>query len=122
MSDMFTFNEPIERQRSQAMGGAAEQERADLIDFDVQATDGKVGKVMEATYEAGESYLVVDTGMTLLSKRVVLPAGVVERIDHDERTVYVDRTEDEIKAAPEFDEERYREAAYREELSGYYGR
>lgn len=122
MSDMFTFNEPIERQRAQAMGGAGEQERADLIDFDVQATDGKVGKVMEATYEAGESYLVVDTGMTLLSKRVVLPAGVVERVDHDDSTVYVDRSKDEIKAAPEFDEERYRGAAYREELSGYYGR
>jgi hypothetical protein len=53
---------------------------------------------------------------------VLLPAGVVDRIDRDGSTVYVSRTTDEIKQAPEFDEERYREAAYREQLSGYYRR
>jgi hypothetical protein len=77
---------------------------------------------MDAMYEAGESYLVVDTGATILSKRVVLPAGVIDRVDRDGSTVYVDRSKDEIKGAPEFDEERYRDAAYREELSGYYRR
>jgi hypothetical protein len=65
---------------------------------------------------------VVDTGGTILSKRVVLPAGVIDRVDRDDSTIYVDRSKDEIKGAPEFDEERYREAAYREELSRYYSR
>jgi hypothetical protein len=126
MSDMFTFRDSLEPEgaglQSQAGGGAGPEGPRDLLDFDVQATDGSVGRVMEATYEAGESYLVVDTGQTLLSKQVVLPAGVVERIDRESSTVYVNRSKDEIKAAPEFDEERFREAAYREELSGYYGR
>ena len=45
---------------------------------------------------------------------------MVDRIDRDSSTVYVSRTIDEIKQAPEFDEERYREAAYREQLSGFY--
>jgi hypothetical protein len=44
------------------------------------------------------------------------------RVDSAEETVYVNRMKDEIKDAPEFDESRYRDEPYREELSGYYGR
>ena len=93
-----------------------------MVDYKVEATDGSIGRVMDATYQAGESYLVVDTGGTILSKRVLLPAGIIDRVDRDDSTIYVDRSKDEIKGAPEFDEERYREAAYREELSRYYSR
>ena len=35
--------------------------------------------------------------------------------------MYVDRAKDQIKDAPEFDEERYRDAGYRDDLGGYYG-
>jgi hypothetical protein len=127
MSDMFTFRDSLEPEGSTALpkesgGGAARTETGDLVDFKVEATDGSIGRVMDAMYEAGESYLVVDTGGTILSKRVVLPAGVIDRVDRDGSTVYVDRSKDEIKDAPEFDEERYRDAAYRDELSGYYRR
>jgi hypothetical protein len=47
---------------------------------------------------------------------------VVERVDPDTETVFVNRSKDEIKSAPELDEKRYRESAYRDELGGYYGR
>jgi hypothetical protein len=33
----------------------------------------------------------------------------------------VNRTKDEIKDSPEFDESTYREPAYRDEIGGYYG-
>jgi hypothetical protein len=127
MSDMFTFRDSLEPESttglpSQRGGGADAQDSEDLTDFKVEATDGSVGKVMEASRLPGESYLLVDTGGTIFSKRVLLPAGVVDRIDRDSSTVYVSRTTDEIKQAPEFDEERYREATYREQLSGYYRR
>jgi hypothetical protein len=127
MSDMFVFRDSLEPEGSTALpkesgAGAPETDVRDLADFKVEATDGSVGRVLEATYEAGESYLVVDTGGTILSKRVVLPAAVVERVDRDGSTVYVDRSKDEIKGAPEFDEERYTTAGYRDELSRYYGR
>ena len=52
----------------------------------------------------------------------MLPAGVIDRVDFDDERVFVDRTKDEIKNAPEFDETRYREADYRTELGGYYTR
>jgi hypothetical protein len=93
----------------------------DLTDFDVEAVDGRIGSVDEATAEIGGSYVVVDTGPWIFGKKVMLPAGVVDRIDTEERKVYVDRTKDEIKAAPEFDEDLLRDDAYRSDLAGYYG-
>ena len=94
----------------------------DVEGFEVAATDGDIGKVDEATYEASRSYIVVDTGPWIFGKKVLLPAGVVERVDDVAETVYVDRAKDEIKNAPEFDESRYRDDDYREELGGYYSR
>ncbi len=94
----------------------------DLSGYSVEATDGGIGKIDEATYEAGGSHLVVDTGPWIFGKKVMLPAGVVDRVDLDSETVFVSRTKDEIKNAPEFDEERYRDDDYRGELGGYYDR
>jgi hypothetical protein len=93
----------------------------DLTGFDVEAVDGGIGSVDEATAEIGGSYLVVDTGPWIFGKKVMLPAGVIDRIDTEERKVYVDRTKDEIKSAPEFDEDLLRDNAYRGELADYYG-
>src|SRR3954462_10953198 len=126
MSDMFAFRDSLEPEGAGLLhasgAGAGETGRDDLTDFKVEATDGSIGRVMDATFEAGESYLVVDTCGTIFSKRVVLPAGVVERIDRDASTIYVDRAKDEIKQAPEFDEERFESAGYREELGPHYSR
>jgi hypothetical protein len=94
----------------------------DLTGFKVEGTDGSVGKVDEATYEAGGSYLVVDTGPWILGRKVMLPAGVVERIDPEEEQVYVDLTKDEIKDSPEFDPDQQRDdTEYRSRLAEYYG-
>ena len=50
------------------------------------------------------------------------PAGVIDRVDRDEEKVYVDRTKDEIKDAPEFDEDSYMSDDYRSSVGTYYGR
>ena len=93
----------------------------DLSGFKVEATDGDIGKVDEATNEIGGSFIVVDTGPWIFGKKVMLPAGVFRDIDPDTGTIFVARTKDEIKNAPEFDEQRYRDQDYRDELGGYYG-
>jgi PRC-barrel domain len=95
--------------------------RLDITGFDVEAKDGSIGKVDEVTYDAGESYVVVDTGVWIFGKKVLLPSGLIERVDRDDETVYVDRTKDEIKEAPEFDNESYRSADYRSAVGGHYG-
>jgi hypothetical protein len=94
----------------------------DLAGFKVEATDGSIGKVDEATKEAGGSFIIVDTGPWIFGKKVMLPAGLIREIDPDTETIFVNRTKDEIKNAPEFDEQRYREQGYRDELGEYYGR
>jgi hypothetical protein len=94
----------------------------DLSGFKVEAIDGDIGKVDEATNEVGSSFIVVDTGPWIFGKKVMLPAGVIRDIDPDAETIFVQRTKDEIKNAPEFDETRYHDQAYRDELGGYYGR
>jgi hypothetical protein len=94
--------------------------RMDLTGYSVEATDGGIGKVDEATYETSASYIVVDTGPWIFGKKVLLPAGVVQRVDMDAETIFVNRTKDEIKDSPEFDEATYRDDAYRERVGTYY--
>jgi len=51
----------------------------DLTGYPIAAVDGDIGHVDEATYQVGSSYLVVDTGAWIFGRKVLLPAGVVER-------------------------------------------
>ena len=91
-----------------------------LEGYSVEAMDGSIGKVDEATYNVGSSYLVVDTGPWIFGKKVMLPAGVVERVDHDAERVFVSLTKEQIKSAPELDELTYRDEEYRASLGEYY--
>jgi hypothetical protein len=81
---------------------------ADLVGYKVEATDGRIGSVDEASFEVDSAHLVVDTGPWIFDRKVLLPAGTVQRVDHDARTVYVDRTKDQIKGSPEYDESTFR--------------
>jgi hypothetical protein len=96
--------------------------RKDLVGFDVEAADGSIGKIDEATYDAGHSYVVVDTGPWIFGKKVMLPAGTIKRVDRNDRKVYVHRSKDEIESAPKFDEDTYASRDYRARLAVYYGR
>ena len=109
-SDIWTFSE-------------SSLDAASLVGFSVEATDGGIGKIDEATGEAGRSHLIVDTGPWIFGKKVLLPAGVVGRVDLDEETVFVSRTKDEIKNAPEFNADELRDDEdYRGRVGGYYDR
>jgi hypothetical protein len=92
----------------------------DLTGFKVEARDGDIGKVDEATHDAGASYIVVDTGPWIFGKKVMLPAGVIERVDWDDERVFVGLSKDEIKNAPEFDDSRFTDEEYRNRLGDYY--
>jgi hypothetical protein len=94
----------------------------DLTGFDVEATDGSIGKIDEATYETSASYVVVDTGFWIFGKKRLIPAGVVERVDPGDHKVYVRMTKDQIKSAPDFDPDRHRseQDRYRDEVGQDY--
>jgi hypothetical protein len=91
-----------------------------LVGLEVEATDGSIGKVDEATDDAGASGIVVDTGPWILGKKRLLPAGVIERVDLDAEKVYVDRSKDAIKNAPEYDADRRDDENYRGQIGTYY--
>ena len=93
----------------------------DLTGYGVEAIDGGIGKIDEASYDVGAGYIVIDTGPWIFGKKVMLPAGVITNVDHDEKKVYANRTKDQIKNAPEFDPDTYRQDVYRGELGSYYG-
>ena len=111
MMDMWTYREDV-----------ALKPAVDLTGFKVEALDGEIGKIDEATADAGKSFVVVDTGPWIFGRKVLLPARTIHRIDLDERKVYVDRTKEEIKNAPEFDPERGIDPTYQDEVGGYYER
>jgi hypothetical protein len=92
----------------------------DITGYDVEASDGSIGKVDDATYENGEGALVVDTGFWIFGKKRMLPAGVVQGVDEDARTVFVSCTKDEIKQAPDYDEQRRNDDAYRRDVGSHY--
>jgi hypothetical protein len=113
--DVWTF-----RERSY-LGSNVTDTHADISGFKVEALDGSIGKVDDATYEVGRSHIVVDTGPWIFGKKVMLPAGIVRSIDESEEQVFVNRTKEQIKNAPEFDESLLGDDAYRSSVGTYYG-
>ena len=112
--DIWTYRQ------SGRVGTATDVSRA--IGHEVEALDGSIGKVDKATRDAaGMGYVVVDTGPWIFGKKVLLPAGVIRDINDDEEKVYVNRTKEQIKGAPEFDDSMIDDEGYRGQLSSYYG-
>ncbi len=110
-TDMWTYREDLAR---------PDISPRNVVGYGVEAMDGSIGKVDDATYEVGSSYIVVDTGPWIFGKKVMLPAGVIQTVDHDAETIGVDRSKDEIKHAPEFDDSMTIDERYRDELGSYY--
>ncbi|MFH9741363.1 PRC-barrel domain containing protein [Streptomyces roseolus] len=74
-----------------------------LIGYAVEATDGGIGKVDRHTEDVDRSYLVVDTGPWILGHKVVLPAGLVDRVDRENGTVRVNCTKRQVRESPDFE-------------------
>ena len=92
-----------------------------IIGFAVEAVDGKIGHIDEATNEAGAGHIVVGTGPWILGRKVMIPAGAISHVDLDEERVMVGLTKDQIKDSPEFDPKKgMKDTGYREMLGDYY--
>ena len=89
--------------------------------YRVRASDGDIGKVDEASKAVDESSIVVDTGPWIFGRKVILPAGTIQRVDDADEKVYVDLTKAQIKDSPELDDATADDPAYRDRLGTYYG-
>jgi hypothetical protein len=73
----------------------------DLTGYRVEATDGHIGKVDKHSDEVGSQYIVVDTGIWIFGKEVLLPAGTITTITHEDKNLG--------------------DPHYRDQLGGHYG-
>ena len=92
----------------------------DLVGYDVEATDGSIGNIDQATYDASNAYVVVDTGFWIFGKKRLIPAGAIMAVDHDSKNVQVGMTKEQIKSAPDYDSDDWNDDA-RTRHSDYYG-
>jgi hypothetical protein len=74
-----------------------------LVGYDVEATDGSIGTIDEATTDTDRAHVVVDTGFWIFDKKRLVPAGTVVDVDHDAKKVTINLSKDQIKAAPDYD-------------------
>src|SRR4051812_17172614 len=78
--------------------------RIDLRGFDVRASDGAIGQVVEAIEGSAGGYLVIDPGVAMpLGRQLLVPAGLVEKVDVENKRVVVRADREQIENAPEFD-------------------
>ena len=78
------------------------REQGGLKGYGVDAIDGSIGKLDDATLEVGPTYVIVDTGHWLSGKRVLLPSATIAGVDEKRARLRIDRTKDEIRHAPEW--------------------
>lgn len=98
---------------------------ADLVGYQVIASDGEIGRIDRATDEIDAAAIVVDTGFWIFGKRRMIPAGVIDRIDAEDGTVLVRLSKDDVKHAPDYIDEAPDPSAHdlhREDLRSYYSR
>jgi uncharacterized protein DUF2795 len=78
--------------------------RIDLRGFDVRARDGAIGQVVEGMEGGAGGYLVIDPGVAMpLGRQLLVPAGLVEKVDVENKRVVVRAERKQIENAPEFD-------------------
>src|SRR5919197_1950237 len=95
---------------------------ADIVGYDAEDLQGTIGEVDGTTEELVPSFISIDTVSSLPAKRVILPAAVIERIDHGAGKVHVDRRHKEIRNAPQsVNYETDTDDGYLDELRRYYG-
>ena len=94
-----------------------------FLGYDVEATDGIIGKIDAASVDAGRTFVVVDTGFWIFGKKRLIPAGVVRRVDHENERVHVTMSKDQIHNAPDLDDTQADpyESDYYDTVGRYYG-
>ena len=76
----------------------------DLVGYEVEAPDGRLGVVVRASSSTDAAYLVVDAVCATTGLRLV-PAGAVTSMHHDGRVVRIALTGSQLAAAPAYEDD-----------------
>ena len=93
------MSEPAERTGWSFPAGSVGHDES-VKGYDLEATDGHVGSVSWASYAPAESYLIVSYREHGHEVHHVVPAGAVQRVDHERRVVRLGVTVADLKATP----------------------
>ncbi len=94
----------------------------DVVGFDLYSGDEKVGSVDDLLVddEGRFRYFVINTGVWILGKKVLLPIGQA-RIDYNAKRVFVDGlSRSQVEALPEFTKESAIDYDHEERVRGSY--
>ncbi|MEO6986130.1 MAG: PRC-barrel domain-containing protein [Paralcaligenes sp.] len=95
-----------------------------LKQFTIQATDGELGKVKEAYFDDeqwGVRYLIVETGLWLAKRSVLISPYSIKAVNNAEETINVSLTRDQVKSSPDIDTHKPVSRRSEGEYSRYYG-
>lgn len=94
----------------------------DILGFDVYSGDEKVGSVEDLIVddEGNFRYLVINTGLWIFGKKVLLPVGRA-RLAYSDRRIYLDgMTRTQVEHLPEYDEKITLDYDYEERVRNVY--
>jgi uncharacterized protein (TIGR02271 family) len=94
----------------------------DVKGMDLYATDEKIGSVEDILVDdyGHFRYLVINTGLWILGKRVLLPIGRA-RIEYHQKRVYAENlTKHQVESLPELTDDTLIDAAHEERVRGVY--
>ncbi len=98
-------------------------EGRDLTGYTVVARDGTIGHVDRQADHHGMRHLVVDTGVWVFGRSLLVPVGLVASVEAGERRLTVSCTRAEVKAAPRFrTDSETMDPAYLTAVGDYYHR
>jgi hypothetical protein len=93
----------------------------DLSGYEVEARDGPIGRVVRSMSTADGAFLIVDPGASMpLGRHVLVPAGLVDTVDLDDRRLLVRLSRDQVRHAPEYQAGQVLDPATREAFSRYF--
>ncbi|MCE5186055.1 MAG: PRC-barrel domain-containing protein [Planctomycetaceae bacterium] len=112
-------------QQAVAEPGQGLRSTREVLGYDVQAVDGRIGSVDDFIVNVQEwlvRYIVVDTRKWLTGRKVIIPPDWVTDIDWASSEVRVDVAADTVRDSPEFEPQAAVNREYEIRLYDYYGR
>jgi hypothetical protein len=71
-----------------------------LVGYEVEAVNGRVGKIDDHSLAADSSFIVVDTGWWIFERKRLIPSVLIRSISGQEGKIYLAMTKREVTQAP----------------------
>jgi len=94
-----------------------------MIDYEIRATDGDLGKVVEFYFDDETwtiRYIIAETGNWLEGRKVLISPVAFGKPDPESRTISVNLTRSQVKNSPDIDTQKPVFRQHEEQLNEYY--